>query len=216
MQKRLRLDQATSWVKWEGACEDPIVGRLMKLGGDVSRVKRGDVVVFRLGDMEPGQFRVGKVTEVLTGNGLAVHEYGTVSKKAQNNVRALLRARYREKWLTRQSELVLGDRPQGGDRVEREISRWDLLTGGFKLENEMVPGDLQFLLKQSILLKPSLFPDEPRRAYLLRTQLGYIGEHLDIIGHAVTIQRKEEARRRIRGDCTQKGGCACPRSEWQD
>ena len=71
-----------------------------------------------------------------------MHEYGAVSKKAQN-IRALLRARYQEKWLTRQSELVLGKRPQGGERVEREISRWDLLTGGFKLENEMIPNKFQ-------------------------------------------------------------------------
>ena len=147
---------------------------------ETDSVKVGDVVAYRVGTMEDGEFGIGKITEEPTNgnNTVTIHVHGLQStrRKTQRN---MLRGRYLPRYITKDG-LAASCAPEMRDQPTDEIrvSLLDVVASPFTLEDGYLPEGIRRGLANSVLRKLALFRDRLHRSHVARRALMAFGQHL--------------------------------------
>ena len=175
-----------------------LLRRALQFKVETDRVKNGDMVAFRVGTMEDGEFGVGEVTEGPSddNNSVTIQVYGLQSTRRRTQ-RNMLRGRYLPRYITTNG-VVSSDAPETQPRTKDEIrlSLLDVVATPFVLEDGYLPEEVRVVLANGVLRKLALFRDRLHRSHVARRALMAFGQHLvlDTVRRAAGGQHVVEIR----------------------
>jgi hypothetical protein len=168
--------------------------RALEFQSAVNAVKVGDMITFRVGKMNDGEFGLGKVINVGDGTTLGqlrVHCYGLKSDY-RITLRKRLRGRYYGLYVTSAGVVAADKAPEGPEgtgtfsdtredfRDTRIVRKIDVLTRGFQLNDTgELPPHIRKVLSDNVLRRLSLFRARVQQSLCVKVCMAQFGQRLN-------------------------------------